>query len=58
MALVEVRDIEQLVGLGRQLKACPYFGTRLAIPDAEVGQSGKNNKCYRKILEFYTNLLV
>ena len=46
MALVEVRDIEQLVGLGRQLKACPYFGTRLAIPDAEVSQSGKNNKCY------------
>ena len=38
MALVEVRDIEQLVGLGRQLKACPYFGTRLAIPDAEVSQ--------------------
>ena len=39
MALAEVRDIEQLVGLGRQLKACPYFGTRLAIPDAEVSQS-------------------
>ena len=35
-ALVEVRDIEQLIGLGRQLKACPYYGTRLAIPDAEV----------------------
>ena len=35
-SLIEVKDIEQLVGLGRQLKACPYFGTRLAIPDAEV----------------------
>ena len=36
-SLIEVKDIEQLIGLGRQLKACPYYGTRLAIPDAEVG---------------------
>ena len=35
-ALLEVRDIEQLVTLGRQTKACPYYGTRRAIPDAEV----------------------
>ncbi|XP_052794616.1 ATP-dependent DNA helicase DDX11-like [Mya arenaria] len=35
-ALLEVRDIEQLVTLGKQMKACPYFGTRLAIPDAEI----------------------
>lgn len=34
--LMDVCDIEQLVGLGRQMKACPYYGTRLAIPDAEV----------------------
>lgn len=35
-ALVEVRDIEQLVTLGKQMRACPYYGTRLAVPDAEV----------------------
>lgn len=34
--LMEVCDIEQLVVLGKQMKACPYYGTRLAIPDAEV----------------------
>ena len=41
MTLVEVKDIEQLIGLGRQLKACPYYGTRLAIPDAEVRETRK-----------------
>ncbi|XP_053400123.1 ATP-dependent DNA helicase DDX11-like isoform X2 [Mercenaria mercenaria] len=35
-ALVDVRDIEQLVSLGKQMKACPYYGTRLAVPDAEI----------------------
>jgi len=33
----EVQDIEQLVTVGRQLKACPYYGVRYAIPAAEVG---------------------
>ncbi|KAL8600195.1 hypothetical protein ACOMHN_062485 [Nucella lapillus] len=35
-ALLEVRDIEQLVSLGRQTKTCPYYGSRLAVPAAEV----------------------
>ena len=35
-ALVEVKDIEQLVSVGRQMKACPYYGTRYAIPAAQV----------------------
>lgn len=34
--LVEVRDIEQLVTLGKQMKSCPYYGTRYAIPNAEI----------------------
>ncbi|XP_048589126.1 ATP-dependent DNA helicase DDX11 [Nematostella vectensis] len=34
--LVEVRDIEQLVSLGENLSACPYYGTRLGIPAAQV----------------------
>ncbi|KAL3881003.1 hypothetical protein ACJMK2_033204 [Sinanodonta woodiana] len=35
-ALVEVKDVEHLVLMGKDLKACPYYGTRLAIPDAEL----------------------
>ncbi|CAH1785016.1 unnamed protein product [Owenia fusiformis] len=35
-ALVEVSDIEQLVNKGKQMKACPYYGTRLSIPGAEL----------------------
>lgn len=35
-SLVEVRDIEQLVTMGKQMKACPYYGTRSGIPAAQV----------------------
>ncbi|XP_069484673.1 ATP-dependent DNA helicase DDX11 isoform X2 [Ambystoma mexicanum] len=35
-ALVEVKDIEQLVTLGKGMKACPYYGSRFAIPPAQV----------------------
>ncbi|NXW79524.1 DDX11 helicase, partial [Hirundo rustica] len=34
--LVEVQDIEQLVSLGRETKACPYYGSRFAIPAAQL----------------------
>ncbi|XP_071624934.1 ATP-dependent DNA helicase DDX11 isoform X2 [Heliangelus exortis] len=34
--LVEVKDIEQLVALGRDTKACPYYGSRYAIPAAQM----------------------
>ncbi|XP_054242444.1 ATP-dependent DNA helicase DDX11 isoform X1 [Indicator indicator] len=34
--LVEVKDIEQLVALGREIKACPYYGSRFAIPAAQM----------------------
>ncbi|KAG8138331.1 hypothetical protein E2320_004236 [Naja naja] len=34
--LVEVKDIEQLVSLGREMKACPYYGSRYAIPAAQL----------------------
>ena len=37
-------DIEQLASLGRELKACPYYGTRYAIPPAQVSKQGK--LCY------------
>lgn len=34
--LVEVKDIEQLVTLGKEAHACPYYGSRFAIPAAQV----------------------
>ncbi|XP_013417223.1 ATP-dependent DNA helicase DDX11-like [Lingula anatina] len=34
--LSEVQDIEELVSAGKQLKACPYYGTRYAIPAAQL----------------------
>ncbi|XP_061201771.1 ATP-dependent DNA helicase DDX11 isoform X1 [Neopsephotus bourkii] len=34
--LVEVKDIEQLVALGRETKACPYYGSRYAISAAQL----------------------
>ncbi|XP_006862835.1 PREDICTED: putative ATP-dependent RNA helicase DDX11-like protein 8-like [Chrysochloris asiatica] len=34
--LVEVKDIEQLVALGKEAQACPYYGSRFAIPAAQL----------------------
>ncbi|KAM6214498.1 ATP-dependent DNA helicase DDX11 isoform 2-T2 [Rhynchocyon petersi] len=34
--LVEVKDIEQLVALGKGARACPYYGSRFAIPAAQL----------------------
>lgn len=39
-----VQDIEQLVRLGRETQACPYYSTRLAIPPAQVA-SGYCSSC-------------
>lgn len=34
--LVKVRDIEDLITLGKDVKGCPYYGTRRAVPYAHV----------------------
>uniref|UniRef100_A0A7M4FJG2 DEAD/H-box helicase 11 n=1 Tax=Crocodylus porosus TaxID=8502 RepID=A0A7M4FJG2_CROPO len=34
--LVDVKDIEQLVTMGKKTKACPYYGSRYAIPAAQL----------------------
>lgn len=34
--LLEVKDIEQLVALGKEAGVCPYYGSRFAIPAAQV----------------------
>lgn len=34
--LTEVRDIEDLVSLGKQEKACPYYASRQAANDAQI----------------------
>ena len=35
-AQLKVRDIEELVQLGEKQRACPYYGTRAAVPSVEV----------------------
>jgi len=34
--LTDVSDIEEIAKLGKEVKACPYYSTRLAIPEAEI----------------------
>ncbi|XP_034380878.1 ATP-dependent DNA helicase DDX11 isoform X2 [Arvicanthis niloticus] len=34
--LLEVKDMEQLVALGKEARACPYYGSRFAIPAAQL----------------------
>uniref|UniRef100_A0A4X1UHK0 DEAD/H-box helicase 11 n=1 Tax=Sus scrofa TaxID=9823 RepID=A0A4X1UHK0_PIG len=34
--LVGAKDIEQLVALGKEARACPYYGSRFAIPAAQL----------------------
>ncbi|XP_013788023.1 ATP-dependent DNA helicase DDX11-like [Limulus polyphemus] len=34
--LVDIKDIEQSIELGRKLKSCPYYSSRYAVSDAEV----------------------
>lgn len=34
--LAQVRDIEELVHLGKQFHSCPYYGVRAAVPSAEL----------------------
>ncbi|KAI0237636.1 ATP-dependent DNA helicase DDX11 [Lamellibrachia satsuma] len=49
--LVDVKDIEQLVTVGRQTKACPYYGTRKAIPAAQVVALPYNTLLHRETRE-------
>lgn len=39
--LLEVKDMEHLVALGKEARACPYYGSRFAIPAAQVSVLGK-----------------
>lgn len=34
--LVDIMDMEDLVKCGKELKACPYYASRMAMEDAEV----------------------
>ncbi|XP_045765578.1 ATP-dependent DNA helicase DDX11 isoform X2 [Maniola jurtina] len=34
--LVDIMDMEDIVKTGKQLKACPYYASRMALDDAEV----------------------
>ncbi|XP_055638817.1 ATP-dependent DNA helicase DDX11 [Toxorhynchites rutilus septentrionalis] len=35
-SLYKVQDIEDLVTSGKQLKACPYYASRAAVPDSQL----------------------
>uniref|UniRef100_A0A0L8I8X1 Helicase ATP-binding domain-containing protein n=1 Tax=Octopus bimaculoides TaxID=37653 RepID=A0A0L8I8X1_OCTBM len=49
--LTEVRDIEQLVNLGKQMKCCPYYGTRFSIAAAEIVALPYNTMLHRSTRE-------
>uniref|UniRef100_A0A0P4W9K1 Helicase ATP-binding domain-containing protein n=1 Tax=Scylla olivacea TaxID=85551 RepID=A0A0P4W9K1_SCYOL len=51
--LLEVQDIEQLVGLGRKMKSCPYYAARSAIRDAQVVVLPYNTLLHRPTRESY-----
>lgn len=34
--LVDIMDMEELVKCGKELKACPYYASKMALDDAEV----------------------
>lgn len=34
--LIDIMDMEDLVKCGKELKACPYYASRMALDDAEV----------------------
>lgn len=42
--LLEVKDMEQLVALGKEAQACPYYGSRFAIPAAQVSELGNGSR--------------
>lgn len=43
-----MQDIEQLVSVGKELGACPYYGTRQAVPSAQVYYMGHVNSLGHK----------
>ncbi|XP_028407125.1 ATP-dependent DNA helicase DDX11-like [Dendronephthya gigantea] len=36
LILMEVKDVEELISVGEEIEGCPYYGTRYAIPKAEL----------------------
>ncbi|XP_064609498.1 ATP-dependent DNA helicase DDX11-like [Liolophura sinensis] len=49
--LMDVNDIEQMVTMGRQMKACPYYGSRFAVPSAQVVALPYNTILHRSTRE-------
>lgn len=43
--LATPRDIEDLLELGKELGTCPYYGSRRAIPQAQVNQFVDLHRC-------------
>ncbi|XP_046853376.1 ATP-dependent DNA helicase DDX11-like [Xenia sp. Carnegie-2017] len=36
LILMEVKDVEELISVGEDVEACPYYGSRYAVPKAEL----------------------
>ena len=49
--LLKVQDIEDLVTSGEKAKACPYYASRMAVPDAEVVVLPYNTLLHRSTRE-------
>ena len=52
-----MQDIEQLVSVGRELGACPYYGVRYAIPAAQVSVSHLISGIQVRLIILFTRLL-
>lgn len=41
---MEIKDVEELVSVGEEVEACPYYGSRYAVPKAEVCNTSNIHK--------------
>jgi chromosome transmission fidelity protein 1 len=49
--LVKIRDIEELVSLGKKISSCPYYGTRKSVPYAHIVVMPYNSLIHKQTRE-------
>ena len=49
--LVKIRDIEELVFLGKKISSCPYYGTRKSVPYAHIVVMPYNSLIHKQTRE-------
>lgn len=55
LSQMEVKDVEELISVGEEVEACPYYGSRYAVPKAEVSTTDgcvaqRHNCCLLSII--------